>query len=92
MTTNEQLAERFQAGDSNAFDELRQRNSKMVASLAGNIFAKDAPALLPHVDAVVNDAFAELRCTKDRFIAGRMVAPWLIGLTSNIAHAYVSAR
>lgn len=85
---DEQLAETFQS----SFAELQGRYQKMIESYATNIFRKDAPHLLGAVNAVVKDVFTELRnCTSHCFIAGQMVAPWLLGKTCKIARNHIRA-
>lgn len=78
--TDEQLMERFCAGDKAAFGELFERYLPKVRSFSRSMVRDGALA-----DDLTQSTFLSVVRSKDRYLKGSKVAPWIFSIAGNAA-------
>lgn len=89
IVTSGLLMERYQQGDTAAFDEIYARHRGSVESLIVNIFSKYAPRLRSHTADLVQEVFASIHEHRERYIKATHFAAWLYTTAKRLTQNHI---
>ncbi|HET7538840.1 MAG TPA: RNA polymerase sigma factor [Polyangiaceae bacterium] len=87
MLTDEELMERYRAGDRGAFAELFRRYAPLLLRIMQHRITRREDAR-----DLVQQAFLQLHRSKDDFRQGALLRPWLFTIAMNLKHRHFRRR